>query len=90
MNHSFNTEKMTCVSCGVYYGEDHDEDCKMNLAQPSIALAEMRQEEAETRAKWREVALMTYSECPCGCGLKNDVCDAQAERIRIENEKLQF
>ena len=30
------------------------------------------------------------AECPCHCGLRNAVCDAQLERVRLANEELPF
>jgi len=32
----------------------------------------------------------TVEECPCGCGLQNDICDAHLDAVRIANEKIPF
>lgn len=29
-------------------------------------------------------------ECPCGCGLKNDICDARAAAVKRLNDEIPF
>lgn len=29
-------------------------------------------------------------ECPCGCGLKNDICDAHLDAVAQANDELPF
>jgi hypothetical protein len=43
----------------------------------------------ERRRPIRKI-LDVVSECSCGCGLKNAVCDACLDAIRMKNEKLPF
>jgi len=31
-----------------------------------------------------------FTECPCGCGLKNDICDEWANIIRAKNDEIPF
>jgi len=35
-------------------------------------------------------AAQTVEECPCGCGLKNDVCAEQLARVKAHNDALPF
>jgi len=56
----------------------------------SRQFSEMRQDEEASRKAFQALAHNTVSECPCGCGLKNDICNEQAERVRQANEELPF
>ena len=51
---------------------------------------EMRKDEAASRKAWQAAARNTVAECPCGCGLKDGICDAQADRVRLANDELPF
>lgn len=58
------------------------------FAETERQFTEARAEQEELK-KWKSLA-RPVAECPCGCGLKNDICDAQAERVKMANEDLPF
>jgi len=58
--------------------------------ETSRQFSEMRQDEEASRKAFQALAHNTVSECPCGCGLKSDICEAHAERVRQANYELPF
>lgn len=60
------------------------------LADGMRQLDEAVTEERQRREALRTTLRTTYAECPCGCGLQGDVCEAQLLRIQILDEELPF
>ena len=37
-----------------------------------------------------DLTASTVAECPCGCGLKHDICTEQLARVKVHNDALPF
>jgi len=48
-------------------------------------MAELKQEQ---KARFSEFGKI--KECPCGCGLKNDICDDQLARVKAASDDIPF
>jgi hypothetical protein len=51
-------------------------------------ISEMNRQTDELKTERLQAS--TVSECPCGCGLQNKVCDEQLERVRLADDELPF
>ena len=56
-------------------------------SEPNRQFAEARKE-ARGRYLGRHPELI--AECPCGCGLKDAVCDAQISKVNAAEEEIPF
>jgi len=58
----------------------------------SVNMEELKQKKKDESKQVAE-GLKSFgmiSECPCGCGLKNDICPEWANIIRAKNEEIPF
>lgn len=60
--------------------------------ESSRQFEEMKQEEKERAHKimMRGLREGSLKECPCGCGLQGELCQAQASKVYAENEEIPF
>jgi len=62
----------------------------MNITILVWASQELNRQMDELKREDKASLFDPVEECPCGCGLKDDVCDAQLARVKAKNDALPF
>ena len=63
-----------------------DGDLSLLLYGTNELNCQMAEDKQENLAKLFGIV----EECPCGCGLKNAVCNTQYEKVKVANDEIPF